>query len=249
MERLSIKIGRTELDIKFLRNFKIFNVIPKNVRCLIHRAFKISSSYIIFHNELEKIKILLPKNMHPKSAIHNQIKTFQDKQFAVDSGTTSEKQKTLHYSLPYIGHLSHVTKKELRHIFERFCKDIDIKIAFSPLKLSSFFSCKDTLPKSLQSYVVYQFTCAGCKACYIGETKRHLNTRIEEHLGMDKKSHKYSHLQENSQRQEKVNFDYFEIIDCASSYFRLKIKEAMYINWKIPVLNKQVNHVGITIFT
>ena len=57
-----------------------------------------------------------------------------------------------------------------------------IKIAFSPLKLCSFFSCKDTLPESLQSYVADQFTCAGCKACYIGETKRCLNTRIEEHL-------------------------------------------------------------------
>ena len=89
-------------------------------------------------------------------------------------------------------HFSHVTRKKLRHICERFCKDINIKIAFSPLKLSSFFSCKDTLPKSLQSYVVYQFTCAGCKACYIGETKCHLNTRIEEHLGKYKKSHIYS---------------------------------------------------------
>ena len=64
-----------------------------------------------------------------------------------------------------------------------YISKIDISIAFLPLKLSSFFSCKDTLPKSLQSYVVYQFTCAGSKACYIGETKRHLNTRIEEHLG------------------------------------------------------------------
>ena len=57
-----------------------------------------------------------------------------------------------------------------------------IKIAFSPLKLCSFFSCKDTLPESLQSYVADQFSRAGCKACYIGETKRCLNTRIEEHL-------------------------------------------------------------------
>ena len=97
-----------------------------------------------------------------------------------------------------------------------------------PLKLSSFFSCKDTLPKSLQSYVVYQFTCAGCKACYVGETKRHLNTRIEEHLGKDKKSHIYSHLQENPQCQENVNFDCFEITDHAS-YFRLQIKEPMYL--------------------
>ena len=116
-----------------------------------------------------------------------------------------------------------------------------------PLKLSSFFSCKDTLPKSLQSYVVYQFTCAGCKACYVGETKRHLNTRIEEHLGKDKKSHIYSHLQENPQCQEKVNSDCFEIIDRASSYFRLQIKEAMHINWKKPELIKKVKHVGITI--
>ena len=110
------------------------------IRCLIHRAFKISSSYIIFHNELEKIKILLQKNMYPKSVIDNQIKTFLDKQFTVDCGTTSEKQKTLNYSLPYIGHFSHVINKKLRHIYELFCKDIDIKI----VKLSSFFSCKDT---------------------------------------------------------------------------------------------------------
>ena len=99
-----------------------------------------------------------------------------------------------------------------------------------PLKLSGFFSSKGTLPKSLQSYVVYQFTCGGCKAYYIGETKRHLNTRFEEHLGKDKKSHIYSHLQENLKCQEKVNSDCFEVIDRASSYFRLQIKEAMHIN-------------------
>ena len=57
----------------------------------------------------------------------------------------------------------------------------------------------------------------------------------------------YSHLQENSQCQEKVKSDCFEIIDRASSYFRLQIKEAMHINWKKPKLNKQVKHVGITI--
>ena len=66
------------------------------VRYLIRRASKISSPYIIFHNELEKIAILLQKNMCPKSVIDNQIKTFLDKQFTEDSGTTSEKQKTLH---------------------------------------------------------------------------------------------------------------------------------------------------------
>ena len=133
-------------------------------------------------------------------------KTFLDKQFTVESSKTSEKQKTLHYSLRYIGHFSYVTKKKLRHICERFCKDNDINIAFLPLKLSSFSRCKDTLPKSLQSDVVYQFTCAGHKSCYIGETKHHLNTRVK-----DKKSYIYSHLQENPQCQEKINFDCFKL--------------------------------------
>ena len=137
----------------------------------IHRAFKISSSYIIPHNELEKVKILLQKNMYP---IDNQFKTFLDKQFTEKSYSTSEKQKTLHYSLPYIGHFSHVTKKKLGH----------------------------------------------------------LNTRIEDLLGKHKKSHIYSHLQENPQCQEKINFDGFEIIDRAATYFRLQILKAMHINCK-----------------
>ena len=59
-----------------------------------------------------------------------------------------------------------------------FCKDFDIRISFL-----SFFSCKDTLPKSLHSCVVYQCTCARYKACYIGETKQHWNNGIEKHSG------------------------------------------------------------------
>ena len=76
------------------------------------------------------------------------------------------------------------------------------------------------------------FTCAGCTVCYVAETKRHLNTRIEEDLGKDKKSHMHPHLQENPQCQEKVNSDCFEIIDRDCSYFRLQTKEAMPINRK-----------------
>ena len=64
------------------------------VICIIHRAFKISSSYVIIHNKLEKIKILLQKNMYPKSLIYNQIRVFLEKQFTVGSVTISRKQKT-----------------------------------------------------------------------------------------------------------------------------------------------------------
>ena len=47
--------------------------------------------------------------MYPKMVIENQIKTFPEKQFTVDSGAASKK-KPLHFSLPYVGEISHVTK-------------------------------------------------------------------------------------------------------------------------------------------
>ena len=46
------------------------------IRCLIHKAFNISSSYIIFHNELEKIKIFLQKNMYRISVLLMKLKPF-----------------------------------------------------------------------------------------------------------------------------------------------------------------------------
>ena len=68
--------------------------------------------------------------MHPKSVTDNQIKTVLDKQFTVDSGTTSEKQKTLHYSLPYVGHFSHVTKT-IKDIFvNAFVKTSILRLHF-----------------------------------------------------------------------------------------------------------------------
>ena len=86
------------------------------VRRITYRTFKITFSYIRLHNELEQVKILLQKNEYPKRVIDNQIKNFIDKKFIADNGTTSGKQKTLHYSLPHIAHFSHVTKKKLRPI-------------------------------------------------------------------------------------------------------------------------------------
>ena len=46
-------------------------VYLRNMIVLHHldRAFKISSSYIIFHDELNKIKLLLQKNLYPLHVI------------------------------------------------------------------------------------------------------------------------------------------------------------------------------------
>ena len=101
--RFSASVYRKKISIGLFTQFDNFTAMSYKiglVRCLIHRAFKISSSYIAFHNELEKVKILLEKSMYSKTVIDNQIKTFLDKQYKVDSGTTSEKQKE-YYIIAY----------------------------------------------------------------------------------------------------------------------------------------------------
>ena len=41
---------------------------------------------------------------------------------------------------------------------------------------------KDPVPSGFSSKVVYEFKCDRCPGRYMGETRRHLDTRIREHL-------------------------------------------------------------------
>ena len=43
-------------------------------------------------------------------------------------------------------------------------------------------SLKPAVEKMIRSGVVYQLQCPRCKACYVGETCRHMQTRFKEHL-------------------------------------------------------------------
>ena len=64
---------------------------------------------------------------------------------------------------------------------------------------------------------------------------------------MAKKSHIFAHLFGNENWKALSTDNCIEIIDSASSQFRLKLKEAIHIVWKKPSLNKQLKHVSITI--
>ena len=132
-------------------------------------------------------------------------------------------------------------------MFSRFCKDnVKIKLIFTPFKIGSMFSTKDFIPVSLKSQVVYKFSCAGCNASYIGETNRHLSTRVNEYLYKDKSSHVYKHLL-GSDNCKMSNDGCFIVLDHTPTKYQLKLKEALHISWEKPSLNKQVTHYNITI--
>ena len=150
--------------------------------------------------------------------------------------SSDQSRKVLYFKLPYLGQQSIVLKAKIKNLCEKFCKNVDVRLAFQSFKLCSLFGKKDRLP--LKSHVVYKFICAGCNSCYVGYTTRHFDTRVHEHLN-DKQSHICKHLHENTNCLETADVTCFSVIDQASTEYELKIKESMHIQWLSPSINKQ----------
>ena len=62
------------------------------------------------------------------------------------------------------------------------CEKSNLKVVFKsgPTLRSLLTKVKDPLPKEKLAGVVYQIPCQ-CGTVYVGETERHLETRVKEH--------------------------------------------------------------------
>ena len=101
-----------------------------------------------------------------------------------------------------------------------------------PQRKCSIPNC--TTPKHLchRSNVVYQLTCRGCNAKYIGMTRRHLHTKIREHLTI-RTSPIYNH-RDKCQPQRDIC-----VLSTARDVVDLQLKEAMLIQSQQPTLNNR----------
>ena len=194
-----------------------------------------------------KLTFILKKNLYPSRLIERMIKRSVIQHVTGNSvrSTSEQAPNIFYFKLPYIGYFSSIAQMRIRRLSHFYCKDANIVLAFSSFKVGSLFSVKDPVPNGLRSCVVFKFSCAGCAACYVGETTRHFNTRVREHLETDRASHIFKHLESSSACRSACSRDNFAIIDQASSRFALKIKEALHIFWDKPTLNAQVKHVNL----
>ena len=152
------------------------------------------------------------------------------------------------FKLPYVRPFSIVAQNRLGKLLKRSCNNLDVKPAFSSFKIRYMFSVKDPVPVELRSNVVYKFTCASCNSRYVGETSRLFSTRIREHLNRDRTSHIFQHIQHSEACRNSCSAECFEVIDHATTRFKVKIKEGLHISWEQLSLNKQfISHVNLTL--
>ena len=149
---------------------------------------------------------------------------------------------------------------QIRTQINRLCNaafpHLGIRFVFrSSRRISSFFPFKDKVPKYLRSSVVYLFKCRCCSASYVGQTTRHLHTRISEHLGISPITGKHSTNPAMSSILSHINasghpasFDDFQILSSSSDSYELMIHESLLINKYKPNLNVQGNSIPLNLF-
>ena len=205
--------------------------------------YRVNSTRTSFDIDLKNLKQVLLKNQYPVSMIDNVIKKYlQNAINKTNTGSMSVEMpntETRYFKLPFIGIYSKVAKNKIEKLCKKVCKNVKVKLVFTSDKLRQTFSYKDSYPSVLISKVVYKFVCASCNASYVGETHRHLTTRIDEHFGKDKESHIYQHLMLSSDCLNACTRYCFTILDTARTKHQLCIKESLFISWLKPTLNKR----------
>ena len=150
-----------------------------------------------FHAQnLELARKFLSQNSYPHFFIEKHIKIRQsllksNKQH-FSKNKCSEILKKKKIVLPF---LKNITPK-IQNCFKKFNINLINK---TTNKLNSVIKLgKDALEKSEQSGIVYEIGCRGCDSVYIGQSKRKLNVRVNEHKrdvkNKDKKSALANHV-------------------------------------------------------
>ena len=142
---------------------------------------------------------------------------------AVKQQENTEKQQ---FVLQYRGNISNEFVKKLNTIQP-------VKTIFTTRKLKSCLpSLKSSFDKDLKSHVVYELTCNGSKSIYVGQTCRHITTRIAEHAKADSPMGVHA----NECNGDKTAFQW-TILDQCSNQSKLMTLEVLYIRTLKPAIN------------
>ena len=175
------------------------------------------------------------------------VRVFLDKVFQPKAVVHSVPKKVMYFCLPFTGSHSLQICTQISRLCSSAFPHSNIRFVFRPtLRLSHLFTFKDKIPNGLRSCVVYHFKCRCCSASYVGQTVRHLHTRVCEHLSISaltgNKSSKLkltSILQHLNNTGHTASIDVFKILSSCPSSDELMIHESLLISKLKPSLNVQ----------
>ena len=186
---ITVSWYRKKTDTNVYLNY--FSVCPMRykrsvVQGVVHRLFHISSSWSIFHDSLVEAKKLLECNQYPPAMYNAAIRRTIENILRGQGDSTRTKDPSCNTTQPnslfiqYRGFHTDWFMKRIGKITETTGSKVNV-IPTTKKLCTLLPSLKAPVPMHLKSSVVYQITCPGCAAQYIGQTVRHLVTRCKEH--------------------------------------------------------------------
>ena len=205
---------------------------------------------------MENFKKTFSSNGYPKALIDSCIKTFPDRIYNTKDKVHTCSKKIVYFCLPFTGHHGLHIRSQLSKVLASAYPHISIRVVFRPsCRLSSFFPFKDRIPIALRSHVVYQFTCQCCSALYVGQTRRHIHTRISEHIGVSPltgKERSISTMSSNSLTNTCTNTQSPLLISKSYHQALLEwdrlIRESLLISQLNPILNANIRSTPLELF-
>ena len=187
------------------------------VNNLVQRSYFICNSYTTIDSEIQSIKETLLKNGYPLSYIEKCIRQFFNKKFNPRHPKQTETKPSTYilFRLPQLGSISHHMEKELHQHIKTHLPESKLRFIHNTNKLKQQFLVKDPQRQLARNNLVYRVNCS-CGSFYIGQSRRNLVKRLEEHQS-SLNSEFCNHLQSNP--SHKVDFHNPQIlISCPDKY-------------------------------
>ena len=147
------------------------------IKALYNRSQKLSSLPADRDYNKNKVRNIFIQNGYHPDRINKVFERCDNPKTKIESSEKTE----IFWKLPYVSTLLSRIKRNIRHINSALENSI-LRIALNTYKTQNMISNKDKIPFNELSSVVYKYTCEHCSQCYVGETRRHIFTRINEHV-------------------------------------------------------------------
>ena len=230
------------------------------LKCLVKRAFMISSKEEYLQKELEHLKrVFCEYNDYPERLVDNIVNNEKETQNLnkaeqlEDDNEPIDKSDNVTLCLPYAGEkgeqLVKKMKKNITQVLKKGNKDTKIRIVFNSKKLGSKFPVKDKTEAKHLHNVVYHADCPNkkCESDYTGQTRCRIERRTIQHNRTDKNSHLLQHAKQT--RHRRVWLPDFKILGSGyKSDFKRRISESLFIKTLKPSLNVQQDAYRLSLF-
>lgn len=193
------------------------------IRTLSHRATTLCSTEEARNEEMEHLKEVLSVSGYQKWA------------WNLPGSNITRPRSSSMATTPSRGHVSMPYVQGVTEALSRRVRKLGVSVHPRPINTirGKLVRPKDKTNKLDNSGVIYKIDCEDCPETYIGETKRNLRKRVNEHKREN--SPVGAHMLENHHHFENAAVD---VLDKEPGWFQRGIKEAIYIAAHNPSMNQ-----------